>query len=87
MNRTQRIRIFFLCTLALLLLSTPCALADGAIWDGPAPVSYTHLDVYKRQAKINPTIRQSHRAGSTKPIVSFWTAALRDAVPPSARSG
>ena len=68
------------------------------MYEEPEAVSYTHLvpkvntsgDIWiilQATAKINPTIRQSHRAGSTKPIVSFWTAALRDAVPPSARSG
>jgi hypothetical protein len=48
MNRTQRIRIFFLCTLALLLLSVPCALADGAIWDGPAQYDVSSLNAPPR---------------------------------------
>ena len=30
-----------------------------------APVSYTHLDVYKRQTKSLPTVRQAHINKST----------------------
>ena len=33
--------------------------ADEKIIDGPIPVSYTHLDVYKRQSHMRAAVAQS----------------------------
>ena len=48
------------------------AMAKGAGMLAPGPVSYTHLDVYKRQHRHIPEIQQSLRgAGAGDPRISF----------------
>ena len=48
-----------LCTPALQQAAALCAkvTATGVMWQTIIPVSYTHLDVYKRQARNTPNAR------------------------------
>ena len=44
-----------------------CPVAQGAN-HGPAPVSYTHLDVYKRQVWFFRLRQRNHHAGTSEKV-------------------
>ena len=43
--------------IAALILGGVCATFFGILFGLPSPVSYTHLDVYKRQGSVSATLR------------------------------
>ena len=56
----------------------------GAIGAALAPVSYTHLDVYKRQA-VQRVARDSNIASSASVCWSSWTKTKKTTARPNAR--
>ena len=67
--------------LGFILLSAGCAIGVGNVWKFPGmvgqdgggafvvcyvPVSYTHLDVYKRQGLRNRLFYAGHRSGNAE---------------------
>ena len=46
------------------------------VMDGVGPVSYTHLDVYKRQSFLSPIYRRSCATAATRTTLPCCSAAL-----------